>query len=780
MKSGPAIIMRCLLQSSFVIALLCDVSFAQGLQTASSISLQSETARKIRGKVSPVLKKYCQSACELVDVAVEVEEELGESGDLGFESVQNINSRPRLSVRDAALKIQIEDSVSASNKLRLEKILNNHLQPFAVKTSIDWQVIQVPRIGGSGGDLQSLKDQLEARLNRAVQSVIDAYCPTQCIIAQINVEGSPVSTEMSSDYPLNQIVRSNGESMKIDDVDIEVSMDSSLDASTRTQISEIIKAKTRFASPVNLNISVSKFPESYSDRMSRLAKNSDDPYGLEKLRNMLILFRELAGTKEIITNNTELSKESKSLSSSSRNLESSKVANKSVDTSEMQNFSGQDSDLEYVLYIGAALLLAGLLIALFMRVLSVGRDAKQMVQSVPGQQQTPRQDAYAHSAAAVEKAPEIIGSNTLQNGKTSIKVEALKNEIITTLIENTRVAKETFGRILKEEGVEETAKFIKILGQLVIIELLDDPNLQRDLYSLSEFYHNSQFTFSTEQELELLQALKTKVTASEIRVLTRRSLDKFDFLSKLDSEQIFNLVADESAQVQSIVLTQLDGKRRKGVFNMYQGHRKMNLMTELCKADAIPKEYLNNVALALGRKVNTRPEFDTQNLRSSEVLVDLMEKAELGEQKKLMSNLVQSNPEAAKAIKMKLVTVEMIPYMKDGHLLEIILGMERSELLAFLKGTNERIRDLLLRKAPPELAGSWVEDLNYMSVVDEASFRLAEMSILRRIRNLASNGGISIMDINDLIFSDLDGLNASTAEPGEYGNPAYNDGSMVA
>ena len=80
---------------------------------------------------------------------------------------------------------------------------------------------------------------------------------------------------------------------------------------------------------------------------------------------------------------------------------------------------------------------------------------------------------------------------------------------------------------------------------MVIFELLGDPNLQRDLYELSEYYHKSEFDFTPEEQHQALTALKTRVTANEIRVLTRKQMDKFDFLLKLDATQIHTLIADE-------------------------------------------------------------------------------------------------------------------------------------------------------------------------------------------------------------------------------------------
>jgi flagellar motor switch protein FliG len=211
---------------------------------------------------------------------------------------------------------------------------------------------------------------------------------------------------------------------------------------------------------------------------------------------------------------------------------------------------------------------------------------------------------------------------------------------------------------------------------------------------------------------------------------------------------------------------------------MYQGPAKVDLMRELCRADAIPKEYLSNVAKALEKKVMTRPEFDTENLRSNDILLELMEKAELAEQRDLMRNLLETNPEAARGIKLKLVTVEVMPYLKDGHLLELVLGMEREDLLTFLSGTREHIRALLLAKAPEELSESWLEDLANIKGFNEQNFRLVELKVINRIRALVNNGVINLLDINDMIFGKAEDLASGEEETDVVG--VESESSMVA
>lgn len=335
-----------------------------------------------------------------------------------------------------------------------------------------------------------------------------------------------------------------------------------------------------------------------------------------------------------------------------------------------------------------------------------------------------------------------------------IKREELMQEILQLFMSLPKVAKETVTRILVDEGVEEAGKLVHIFGEVIIYELLSEPALRKELLALSEFFVNSNFNFTIQQEIEILQRLRVKATAAEIKIMSAKSNEKYEFLNRMDAGQIFNLIADEKSQVQAIALTQLEQQKRMAVFDMFEGMGKVNLMAELSRADAIPKEYLFNVAQALANKVRTSPEFDTEQVRSSEILLDLMEKSDLFQQRELMRTLQAQNPETARAIKMKLVTPEILLFVKSGLLIELILGLDRKDLVTFLAGTKDHIRNLLLSKAPPELAESWVEELQNSGLIDEASYRLVELKILNRIRNFASTGVLNLLQVNNVIFQE--------------------------
>ena len=800
---------------------------ANPAQPALYEKLSQKTEYGVREKIVPLLTKYCASFCELISVKVDLDEDISVAEDMGFESAVPEHT-PDLIVRKIDANIQIDERIGSENRTRLAKIVEIHLASFAMSAQVNWIPVRMPKIPGIrdeheilddtddssaaenvGGGLnladrvklnpaaeQMLRRGIEEKITSALNGVISQYCPNQCLIERVDVAGELASKAAAGGLLQSQYAADpkTGAIFRVQSVQADITVDAKIEERIRDQILKMMQARTRFVTPVYINVGVIDFPESYAQKMQRENISETDPYGLEKLRQMLIMFRDLAGTKEIVTNtnstatneslkteksdatlhathDTTASTNTNSTNNSSTNTHtnSTQKSSNTIATnnttathtnSEMVKTSAEEKESiagvftalsphELMAYAAGFLVLLGLIIIAVARFARTSKEAGAMMDyGDEGAMAVPTfKGGQIHGEAPTQEAGPADRDLAL-----GVKAGELKQELVDLFMQNPKVARDTFGRILKEDGVEMAAKYLHIFGHLIIYELLNDPGLQRELYELSEYYHNSSFLFTKAEELELLQRLKTRVTASEIRVLTQKSSEKFEFLQKLEPGQIYNLIVDENIQVQCIVLTQLDRKRRRMVFDLYQGDSKVRLMEQLSMAEAIPKDYMYNVAKVLAKKVAARSEFDTENLRSSDVLMDFLEKADIEEQRHLMSSLQKNNPDTARALKLKLVTVEVMPFLKDGHLLELVLGMERADLLVFLAGTKPHIRDLLLKKAPDELADSWIEELETIAAVDEQVYKVAEMKVLGRIRLLTNSGTISLLDINERIF----------------------------
>lgn len=722
------------------LALTGGATRALGPSLAESEQVRQATASEVKSKIQALLQQYCAASCQLIDVTIDVQEKIPLVQDLGFEGLGPEQPSRSYEAAHLAVSIQIDQNVSQADRDKLERLITQHLSPLGASLHLNLVAIDLPYIGQTASSAQLLKQKAKTALEEAVHSVIQRYCPEECVLTDTAVFGELITPDEADKLQPQEVVRSEREhtALHVTKAELTLAIDEKLPGEERENISKLLRAKTQFISPLSLTVNPTPFPETYAEKELRRTQLSQDPYGLEKLRQMLIMFRELAGTKEIISTTEKENKSSSETSSSSQS-------------------SSQEQNLEkWLLYALAGLVVVLIFGLILLRFSQANKDAKVMLHALHEHKTSEAAGGGGGNTARLgsggQKGQRSEELASLQGIQENLELQSLKEELIQVFISAPKVAKETFTRILQEDGIEEGAKYVYIFGKVVIFELLSDPALQRNLYELSEYFIKSSFAFSIKDQISLMKRLKIKLTANEIKVLAGNTIDQFDFLTKLDTPQIFALMADENPKIQSIILTQIAPQRRRMVFDLFTGKAKMQLMQELCKADAIPREFLQNVAIALGKKVSTKPEFDTQSMRTSDIVLDLLEKASLKDQRSLMQSLSENNAESARVIKLKLVSIETLPFLKDGHLLELVLGLEREDLLTFLGGAAEHIRRLLLAHAPDELAASWAEDLNNMAGVDDNNYRLVEIKVLNKVRQLASTGSINLLEINQLIF----------------------------
>jgi flagellar motor switch protein FliG len=409
---------------------------------------------------------------------------------------------------------------------------------------------------------------------------------------------------------------------------------------------------------------------------------------------------------------------------------------------------------KYIVAAVVLLVVAGLIILVVARYGAVQREAMMMRQSAESQRLQYLGEATKHEEQDSKEDEKAKRAEIDENLVWKLKADDLKDEIIEIITRNPRVARESFGRIISEEGVEETSKYIHVLGNSIVFDLLKDPAHRRSLRDLSEYYQKSSFDFSPEEECKLLTGLKTKVLASELRVLTRNDLEAFEFLSQMDSPQIFTLINDEKSKIQSVVLAQLSSSKRRQVFELFKGESRISLMNELCDNGTITKDYLMNVAKTLARKVAGRGGLDPETARTSDILQELLERVALEEQRTLIKNLEITNPDGARNIKMRLVTSYTLTYIKSGTLLEIILDLEHEDLVLYLAGAPEETAKLIIEQAPSELADALLEELDSVAKVNDVNFRLVELKVLSKLRNMVNAGRVNLLEINEAMFSE--------------------------
>jgi flagellar motor switch protein FliG len=711
----------------------------------------------VESSLKQQLGRFCQQSCDLLKIDISRQDVYNDDAELGFEALRPGVERKESKITRVDAKIQIDEKVSRANREQIDQILRNHLAAFAPQSSIEWSVVRYPSLDQQQeDDVGPLIERAKKQIHDGIRPILQKYCPDQCLLSFVDVSGRSINADQAAERAANEVYAHAGKYMHIRDVHVEITMDERLES--KEAILNMIRSKLKFMTPVHLDVVSTSFPAEPASK--------DDPYGLEKLRQMLIMFRDLASTKEIITSsNSSVENSSRESIDATKeqihNLESkeridSSLESESNNRSSSNNQSNSDSFWGEDIYLWISIGLAGLLLLfLLLRFYKGNQDAQSLIQGAPSFAQ-PMGFNPAQQGNHAEGDPQAKGGSTsIVNTATlglGFKAKALKQELSDKMIREPFVAREAFTRMLKEDGPEEVAKYLQIFGSLVTKELVGSQALAAELNTLSDFFRQSSFNFTEQEELDLLYALRTKLTAAEILVMGSHYSNHFEFLSTLEISQIHRLIQNEKMSLQAVVLTQVDKKTRLGLFDLYQGENRVKLMNELVRADMVPRELLENIAKALRIKVEKNPEYNSQAIPSYQIIFDLLEKSELNEQRQIVNNLRTTNPEVARNILSKLITVEIVPYLRDGHLLEIVLGIEHADILAFLAGIPEHIRKYMLQKAPYELAEAWMEELSSFYSIDPKAYKIAEIKVFQRIRNLSQSGMINIFNINELIF----------------------------
>jgi flagellar motor switch protein FliG len=199
---------------------------------------------------------------------------------------------------------------------------------------------------------------------------------------------------------------------------------------------------------------------------------------------------------------------------------------------------------------------------------------------------------------------------------------------------------------------------------------------------------------------------------------------------------------------------------------------KTRLLSELSRIDHLPRDYVFNVANSLKIKRKENPRLNTEALPGSEVLINLLERASPAMQRQVVRTLESTNPESARNLKGKLVSIDTLRFLRDGQLLEVVLSLKHDELLQFLKGAPADIRDAVFAKSPKELIAELEDELTSVGALSREVYSNVERKILNRMKIMANDGIINLNETNDRMFQSGDGYGfvqsgPATAENGK-------------
>lgn len=794
--------------SSFVFFLLSlanlltfQIAFGYQPSDPEKAQFEEQIAAQIQNKIQKDLSRYCPDGCSLLGVEVVSREVFDTTrANLGFDSIESTHRR--FEARRAEAEILVDSRIGTANIQRLNDVLVKASKSYGLSLEIALTRTTFPDSPQVIRAEAQSKSLALGRVKTEVEQVLAGFCPDDCRLSSVEVSTSRISVEDSQSQPSHRvlIVPDSKWALLIQGSSVNLSFDERMGVARKSQIESVLRDTLESFGSSKLRLKSVQLP-----RSARLIEKDDnelrsDPWGIEKLGRALKVFREFANTKEIIKER-ELSSRELSREAVSEKKERVDQSRETTPTSKRQGEgeiqTKEDADSfqfwtqERMLLVAGSLCVLLLVGALGLRYVLTGKQVQHLISEGRGalsekplhlgaqefsvdtaeitadlgsDHPESRHQKRVVQPPYISTTPALVSSSVGDDLARRLNIQAIRDELTQYFMIQPKISREVFARVLREDGVEFAAKCVSVLGEIVVLNLSGDHDLKKEVALLAEYIHVSPPFVSDAEQLEVLQSLKLKLTAGKIRQFTQKTQDVFDFLRLHSARVIYDLIADETPRSQAVVITQLSTEKRRSVFELFHGQSKSDLLKALGVNEALSRDYLQNMADVLKRKLKTRNLSESGVLGGVDVIIDLMEQSDKNTQAIMLNELDNNDSELARQVRSKLVSIETLGYLSDGLLLEIFLSMEPQHMVVFLAGVREHIRHLILQKAPDDIAFDWNASASNLKGIDPENFRLAEMQVLGKMRAFVASGMLNLADINEIMFPKAEGSTSAPAQ----------------
>jgi flagellar motor switch protein FliG len=740
----------------FFVALLLMTQFNHEALGREMDRVKQQTSKSIRSLIEPLLDTYCHSQCKLLSVESSVDLHIPDEVSPGFDDVL-MSEGPRLATSHANVRILMDEMLGPVTRKNILDLIQQHTDAFDFHVQLDTRIAKFPQPADHGRKVADLREEVTRNFRDNLERLFDRFCPNQCMLTDLEVTAEPVNLEEAQYGRPGEFIHRGDVALRISRVGANILMDDSLTLQERTNILEAARLQGNYLNNVEIVGRSFQFPRPSHELLAQNTSGSRGPSSITE-----------DNRQSTIHNQTEATS-NQSLSSTTKTQE---IFERIERIERVEDGDAIQAELEKFKTFG--LIFACSIIALLLFLAAAGLRGSRAPRG-PGEPTVHRIVQTLTSDPTSISAPQKPSgggdsSYTDSDRRTLVarryEIERYYEELLSIFSEHPKVAKQVFSRVLTEEGIETTAEYLDIFGEGIVLDLLKDPSLQADMAELTEYYAKNIFELNEGEKLDLLKALHNRTVSAKMVIMGNRSTALFDFLAEMDSLQTIELVRNESLTVKAIILTQCDAQKRTSIYSKLDEETRLSLLTELSRIDHLPRDYIYNVASALKRKRQENPRLNTEALPGSDVLVTLLERTDHIVQQTVIKNLELSNPESARSVMNKLVSLDTLHYLKDNQLLEVVLSLKHDELLQFLKGGPPEIKATIFAKAPKDLVEELEEELVHIPGFTRESYLSSERKILHRIKTLAQDGQINLIETNERMFRDRQEEQAGRAQAG--------------
>jgi len=218
----------------------------------------------------------------------------------------------------------------------------------------------------------------------------------------------------------------------------------------------------------------------------------------------------------------------------------------------------------------------------------------------------------------------------------------------------------------------------------------------------------------------------------------------FDFIRRVDSNQILNVIHNEHPQIIALVLSYIESKQAAQIIASLPSDRQTEIISRISKMGSTSPEYVKEAERILERKITSMGYTENIVVGGIDTIVDIINSLDRSSEKNILESLDVDDSELADEIRKRLFVFEDIAKLNNVTVQRVLREINNADLAVALKMATEDVQKTIFSNISKRLQEMIKDDMEVMGPVRVRDVEEAQQRIVNVIRKLEDQGEIVV------------------------------------
>lgn len=217
-----------------------------------------------------------------------------------------------------------------------------------------------------------------------------------------------------------------------------------------------------------------------------------------------------------------------------------------------------------------------------------------------------------------------------------------------------------------------------------------------------------------------------------------------DSLKWMDSKQVANIIRNEHPQIQTIVLSYLEPEQSAEILSQFSEKVRLDLTMRIANLEEVQPAALQELNEIMEKQFAGQAGAQTAKMGGLKAAADILNYLDTNLEGQLMDSIREHDEEMAQQIQDLMFVFENLIDVDDRGIQTILREVQQDILMKALKGTDENLKEKILKNMSKRAAELLQDDLEAMGPVRISEVEAAQKEILSIARRLSDAGEIML------------------------------------